>query len=292
MKKIKKIQPSNVAKSKKNLPDFALEQDIATAAGQQGLVDETTQGNTPSHALDNETKGDGSTGIGNEPVLLADASTASQSATEPGLSSSLHAGATLQVPASGAAPLGALESIGQSLQPLFTAYAPAMAVGAGVVLVASNAHSSNSHPATSPQTPLTTTVNGTVVAGPVIGQNDLRLCAYSLLTGARVSDQPVQLHADGTFSMSIDDFTGPAVFVLTSSGDDAPDYVDEALGYATDLSDALAAIAVVVPGVQNLNVTPLSTIAALNLHIDLQGLNPSTTQLSLNGSSGWAGMSP
>lgn len=153
-----------------------------------------------------------------------------------------------------------------------------------LALMLSGSSSGNDNSASVSQT---ATITGAVVAGPVISQNDLRLIAYRLDTGARVSDQPVQLNADGTFTMTISGFTGPAVFVLSSENDDTPDYLDEALGVAVNLTDALAAVAVITIGTQSLNVTPLSTIAALDLRVDLLGLTPSDTQLTQQGSQSW-----
>ena len=47
------------------------------------------------------------------------------------------------------------------------------------------------------------TVQGVVVAGPVIASNDLFVNAYSLLDGRWISSAPVRLEADGTFTMTI-----------------------------------------------------------------------------------------
>jgi Bacterial Ig-like domain len=130
-------------------------------------------------------------------------------------------------------------------------------------------------------------VQGVVVAGPVVSDNDLYINAYSTLDGRLVSSEPVRLQANGTFTMTVTGYVGPAVFVLATGNEGAPDYLDEALGEAVDLSGALAAVAVIREGTQALNVSPLSTLAALELRINLLGLTVDTETLSLLNNAQW-----
>lgn len=123
-------------------------------------------------------------------------------------------------------------------------------------------------------------IDGQVVAGPVLEDSDLIINAFSVISGKRVSADVVEIDTDGSFDMTIPNYIGPVVFVLTTESEQ-PDYIDEALGEAVNLSGAVAAIANIVEGQQSVSVTPLSTLAALQLQMDLLGISGDAEAVAL-----------
>jgi len=102
-------------------------------------------------------------------------------------------------------------------------------------------------------------ISGTVVAGPVLGGNGLKVEIYAADGTTRLGEST--LDATGKFTVDVGSYTGIVIarLVDANGGDD---YLDEATGVPKDLNAQLMAVSVVSGGSVTLNINPLTTIAA------------------------------
>lgn len=110
------------------------------------------------------------------------------------------------------------------------------------------------------------TVSGTITAGPVVAGHGLVVDLYdgagNLLSAA------VTVSSTGVFSasgLSVD--INGVIIARVRDTNTAPDYSDEATGVATDITMSLASAAVVTGANVQLNINPLTTIAAVLANI-------------------------
>jgi hypothetical protein len=118
-------------------------------------------------------------------------------------------------------------------------------------------------------------LQGTIVAGPVIGAHSLSVKVFNAL-GQAIAIATVD--ANGNYQVGVGSYTG-AVSVLVIDSDNArPDYVDEVSKVPVDLSGNLLVAGSVGDGtsVQTLNINPITTVAAMKA-----GLQISTDGISL-----------
>ena len=111
-------------------------------------------------------------------------------------------------------------------------------------------------------------VHGSVVAGPVVVGNQLTVRVYGE-QGQLLGVDPSVL-AGGSYEVKIGQYAG-AVYVLVSDESDQSDYIDEATGQLKDLTSHLAAVGVVSGLITNINVNPLTTLAAMRAGVDVTG---------------------
>ncbi len=102
-------------------------------------------------------------------------------------------------------------------------------------------------------------ITGTVVAGPVLGGNGLKVEIYAADGTTKLGEST--LDATGKFTVDVGAYTGIVIarLVDANGGDD---YLDEATGVPKDLNANLMATSVVTGGTFTLNINPLTTIAA------------------------------
>ncbi|MDP2810212.1 MAG: SwmB domain-containing protein, partial [Rhodocyclaceae bacterium] len=102
-------------------------------------------------------------------------------------------------------------------------------------------------------------ITGTVVAGPVLGGNGLKVEIYAANGTTKLGEST--LDATGKFTVNVGTYTGIVIarLVDANGGDD---YLDEATGVPKDLNANLMATSVVTGGTVTLNINPLTTIAA------------------------------
>ncbi|MBD3806941.1 hypothetical protein, partial [Sulfuricurvum sp.] len=113
-----------------------------------------------------------------------------------------------------------------------------------------------------------TTVSGTVTAGPLTAGHQLSVKIYqadgtTLLGEATVSET-------GTFSVNIGTYTGAIIAKVVDAGA-GNDFTDETTGVAKDLNATLTAVAVVAGGTVTLNINPVTTIAAIEAGLNADG---------------------
>ena len=113
-----------------------------------------------------------------------------------------------------------------------------------------------------------TLVTGTLVAGPVIAGNGLTVEVYAadgitFLGSSKVSDT-------GTYSIDIGNYTG-VLFAKVVDANDDPDYMDEAKTGAKDLNAMLMLVATASGDPLTLNITPVTTLAALEAGVGADG---------------------
>ncbi|MDQ8204299.1 cadherin repeat domain-containing protein, partial [Pelagicoccus sp. SDUM812003] len=105
------------------------------------------------------------------------------------------------------------------------------------------------------------TVEGSIVAGPVIDSNGLSVEVYqadgeTLLGTAKVN-------ADGSFSLDVGDYTG-VVIAMVVDADDGADYLDESSGANKDLNARLSAMEIITePNTTvTMNINVVTTLAS------------------------------
>lgn len=123
----------------------------------------------------------------------------------------------------------------------------------------------NPTPTPPPSTDKPLIINGSVVAGPVIAGNGLKVVAYKA-NGTALAGGSGDLNADGTFTLTLTEaYTGPVLLRVydTHAG---PDYFDEATGAAKDLgTDLRAATHLPSPGTYTVNINMLTELAVRKL---------------------------
>jgi len=107
--------------------------------------------------------------------------------------------------------------------------------------------------------PSKTIVSGTLVAGPVISGNTLKVSIYAANGSTKIGESA--LDESGKFSVSVGTYTGVIIARVINSGS-GNDYLDEATGRPKELNATLMAVAVVSGGTIAVNINPLTTIAA------------------------------
>ncbi len=105
-----------------------------------------------------------------------------------------------------------------------------------------------------------TIVNGNVAAGPLAEGHNLSVTIYNL--AGEVLASGVEVNDDGSFTANLGAHSGAIVAVLVD-GSSGNDYVDETSGEPVDLSTVLMAATTVTAGsAVNLNINPVTTVAA------------------------------
>ena len=122
----------------------------------------------------------------------------------------------------------------------------------------------------SPPSPVTTTtISGTIMAGPVVSGNGLLVAAYR--ADGTLLASGVAVDSTGKYSLSYTgNYTGPVILKVYDSSTGV-DYFDEATAAGKSLNGALHAVLWVAEAGQSLtaNITPLTELAALEI-----GLTP------------------
>jgi hypothetical protein len=146
----------------------------------------------------------------------------------------------------------------------------ALAAGGGSSQGGTAVPSPTPTPTPTPPPPPTSTdkliiINGSVVAGPVIAGNGLKVVAYKA-NGTALAGGSGDLNADGTFTLTLTEaYTGPVLLYVydTSTG---PDYFDEATGAAKDLGTDLRAVThLPAAGTYTVNINILTELAVRKL---------------------------
>ena len=112
-------------------------------------------------------------------------------------------------------------------------------------------------------------VSGSIVAGPVLSINDLVVNLYAADGTTQIGTANVD--ANGQYSAQIGSYTGVVIAKVSSAGTGIADYLDEATGQQLDLTTVLTAVGVASNTGLNLNVNPLTTIAAQLAGLDTDG---------------------
>ncbi|MEQ8857879.1 MAG: cadherin domain-containing protein [Pseudomonadales bacterium] len=107
--------------------------------------------------------------------------------------------------------------------------------------------------------PVNNTVEGSVVGGPVIDGNGLSVQVFEA-NGTTLLGEAV-VGADGSFSLSVGDYTG-VIIARVVDADDGADYLDEASNADKDLNASLGAVAVISGSNTTINLNSLSTLGA------------------------------
>ena len=107
--------------------------------------------------------------------------------------------------------------------------------------------------------------------GPVFDDHSLELVLYS--SDMRELARP-KVNSDGTYDAVIKGYTGIVIAKLVDSGDSTPDYIDEATGQPKNLGgNVLLSVIDINSSAKDqkakLNITPLSTVAAVKAGIDI-----------------------
>ncbi|MEY4563418.1 MAG: hypothetical protein RLZZ618_2695, partial [Pseudomonadota bacterium] len=132
-----------------------------------------------------------------------------------------------------------------------------IALGGGITMGQSSDQAASTQQQTS-----AVTLNGNVVAGPVIAGHGLSATAYAVDGHVLAS---MALNSDGSFSLSFNGYTG-AVLVRVSDASADPDYFDEGSQANRDLSiDLRAATYVAQAGTYTVNVNLLTELAVRSL---------------------------
>jgi hypothetical protein len=115
----------------------------------------------------------------------------------------------------------------------------------------------------------TSSLSGSVVAGPVTG--GLKVQVFKVENGNLVSLGVADVGSGGQWSLTFKNHTGPVVVRVLDANDTADqkaaNYISEIDGQAVDLNVALLAMVNVKQGSNTLNITPVTTIAALKAGI-------------------------
>ena len=114
---------------------------------------------------------------------------------------------------------------------------------------------------TTPPAPVEKTLDGSVVAGPVIDGNGLSVTAFQANGTTQLGETRVT--SDGSFAINIGTYTG-VVIVRVTDADGGDDYLDEASLTDKDLNANLGAVRVVNASDTTvlMNINPLTTLAA------------------------------
>ena len=109
------------------------------------------------------------------------------------------------------------------------------------------------------------TLNGSIVAGPVVAGNQLTVVVSRADNNGELAR--VKVNSDGTFSVRFDaNYTGVVIAKVIDSDDAGADYLDEASKLPIDLSVNLRAAAVINgAGQHTLVITPITEIAVRQL---------------------------
>ena len=126
----------------------------------------------------------------------------------------------------------------------------------GLALAAAGSSSSVAGPGPAPAN---NTVTGTVVAGPVIRGNGLKVEVYAANGTTKLGESA--LDDTGKFTVNIGSYTGIVIARVVDTSTDV-DYLDEATNVPKDLNATLMAVTVVPGGTVTLNINPLTAIAA------------------------------
>jgi len=125
-------------------------------------------------------------------------------------------------------------------------------------------------------------VEGTIVGGPVVETNDLKVIAYQA-DGVTVLGEGT-VGADGKFSINVGSYTGVVIAKVVNEGAGA-DYLDEATGVGKDLNAELFSMGVVstANSTLTLNMNALTTVAYQKA-IEQSGSEPldETTVVTVN----------
>ncbi|MDD2161168.1 cadherin domain-containing protein [Pseudomonas sp. MIL19] len=122
------------------------------------------------------------------------------------------------------------------------------------------------------------TVAGTIVGGPVVAGNDLRVEVYQADGVTKLGE--AQVNPDGTFSIAVGSYIGVVIARVVNNGPSA-DYLDEATQAGKDLNAELFAMEVVSQPnstvIVNLNV--LSTLAYHKVQDEAGGGTPTASMV-------------
>ncbi|MBF0428503.1 MAG: hypothetical protein HQL94_06230, partial [Magnetococcales bacterium] len=105
-----------------------------------------------------------------------------------------------------------------------------------------------------------TIITGSIVAGPVITSNDLKVIALKANAVTVLGEGLVG--TNGKFTINVGNYTGVVITKVVNSGT-GPDYLDEATGISKDLNAELFSIGVINDSSKtiNLNINVLTTVA-------------------------------
>ena len=144
--------------------------------------------------------------------------------------------------------------------------APVGALGAAAIgggIAAASGSSSDRDASLPPVTPVSTTISGTVMMGPVT--RGLSVNIYDdqgNLLGAGEVDENSQ------YQIEIDDYSGMVLVRLSDDNAADGNYMDEALGVEQDLTVDLRAMTVVSGGEAVINITPFTELAVRELGLE------------------------
>lgn len=121
-----------------------------------------------------------------------------------------------------------------------------------------------------------TTIKGLFLAGPIIDGNGLSVDIFDNKGNLLARDVP--LNEDGSFSVTLEG-TYTSVIAILRDGNEAADYRDEATGLPRDLTAQLMSVGTGQPQgdgttLVNLNINPITTVAARNAGLGQDGTIP------------------
>ena len=121
-----------------------------------------------------------------------------------------------------------------------------------------------------------TTIKGLFLAGPIIDGNGLSVDIFDNKGNLLARDVP--LNEDGSFSVTLEG-TYTSVIAILRDGNEADDYRDEATGLPRDLTAQLMSVGTGQPQgdgntLVNLNINPITTVAARNAGLGQDGTIP------------------
>jgi len=126
--------------------------------------------------------------------------------------------------------------------------------------------------------PVSNTVVGTIVAGPVVAGNDLRVELFQADGITKLSEAVV--NADGSFSIAVGSYMGVVIARVVNMGSNA-DYLDEATQQNKNLNASLSGIGVVTQpnSTVTLNINALTTLSYLKVNESAAGVAPSAAMV-------------
>ncbi len=118
---------------------------------------------------------------------------------------------------------------------------------------------------------INTIVNGVIVLGPVIAENDLTVAIYKA-DGSLLKDN-IDVADDGSFSVDLGNYKGIIIIKAFDTDTTTDDYRDEADGQLKDLAADLLAAHYIdgSGGTVTININPITTIAAQKAGIAADG---------------------
>jgi hypothetical protein len=124
-------------------------------------------------------------------------------------------------------------------------------------------------------------LSGSVVAGPVT--EGLKVQIYKVENGNLVLLGTTDVAPGGRWSFDVKGHTGPVVVKVVDANGTGGNYLSELTGQAVDLNVSLIAVANLKAGANTLNITPVTTIAALKagLAVDAEGAISNSSGLGL-----------